>query len=100
MRLQTVRLIVLLPSASSRHRSQPTRRRGGRSLGVGSSKRAQGLGEEKTGSDSNNSLSCPNAGEHRKAKRGSVPVRAAPNQALHLTASSLRSCLAPASGGR
>jgi hypothetical protein len=25
---------------------------------------------------------------------------AAPNEALHLTASSLRSCLAPASGGR
>jgi len=27
-------------------------------------------------------------------------TRAAPNQALHLTASSLRSCLAPASGSR
>jgi hypothetical protein len=42
------------------------------------------------GSDSHNYVSRPNAGRHAKARRGSVPVRAAPNQALHLTASSVR----------
>jgi hypothetical protein len=43
---------------------------------------------------------CPvqTATEHGKAIQGSVPGRAAPNTALHLTAYSVRSCVAPASG--
>jgi len=45
-------------------------------------------------------VSYPNAAERGKAKRGSVSVRAAPNKALHLTAYSVRSCLAPAFGSR
>jgi len=45
-------------------------------------------------------VSYPNAAGHGKVRQGSVPVRAAPNEALHLTASSLRSSLAAASGGR
>jgi quercetin dioxygenase-like cupin family protein len=40
------------------------------------------------------------AGEEKTAEPRDSSSVAAPNQALHLTASSLRSCLAPASGSR
>ena len=45
-----------------------------------------------------NSVSYSNDGGSGKAKRGSVPVREAPNIGLQLTAYSVRSSVAPAFG--